>query len=186
MRNHAHRIEQFAIQKLHPDNAARRIHFEILLQHQQIIRQPDLRPVPQQTRQFLRRLQQVHARPTPALLRLHQRRLRRLAQFQRERPRSVQHPRPRQFQRAHQGQRQRHRPRVSPHIRARARLIEIQPRCRHAVRIERRALQIERTVRNSSPFQCGKQRFLPLRVLIQNNQVVIHGGCPLRLLHRAK
>src|SRR5439155_25523733 len=43
VRDHAHRIEQLAAEELHAHDALRRIGREVLLQHQEIVREPVLR-----------------------------------------------------------------------------------------------------------------------------------------------
>ena len=57
---------------------------------------------------------------------MHQRGLRALAQLQRENVGAVQDTGARQFECPHVGERQRNRPRVASHVRARARLVEIE------------------------------------------------------------
>src|SRR6185369_8312895 len=104
----------------------------------------------------------------------HQRRLGRLAHFQQESARPVEHPCPALLQRAHQRETERHRARVAAHVSAGARLVEIERRLRQTVRVERCFLQVELPEPHAAVLEGGKQRLLPLRVLVEHDEIVVH------------
>src|SRR5579863_5791067 len=69
MRDDTHGIQQFATNKLHPDDAVRRSDLIVLLKREQMIRKPEIGPVAQQADELIGGVQQIHPRATPALLR---------------------------------------------------------------------------------------------------------------------
>ena len=107
-----------------------------------------------------------------------QRRLRRLAEFQREGVRAVQHAHAAELQRTHVRQRVRHGARVAPHVARRARLVEIERRERRIGVRERGPLEVDRTSAKCRGAQRLEQRLLPLRVLEKDGEIggVSHGG----------
>jgi len=72
VRNDAHCIKQLSAEKLHSNDALGRIELEIFLQHEQIIRKPQIGLITQETDQIIGCAQQVHASAAPTLLRLEQ------------------------------------------------------------------------------------------------------------------
>jgi hypothetical protein len=69
--------------------------------------------------------------------------LRGLAEFQREGARPVEHPRPAQLERTHQGKSERHGACVAPYVSAGAGLVEVEGRLRDPIGVEGCLLQIE-------------------------------------------
>ena len=100
-----------------------------------------------------------------------QRSLRALAQLQCEHVRAVQHTSAVSLQRPQVGQCQRHRPRVAAHIRARAGLVEIEPRLWHLVIGEGCRRDVERLERDAPTLQRREQRLLPLGVFMNDDEV---------------
>ena len=101
--------------------------------------------------------------------RVQQRRLRALAQLEREHVGAVQDARPAPFERSHVGERQRNGARVAAHVRARACLVEVQRRRRRLHVAERGLLQVERLEPDAAPLERREERLLPLGVFEQNH-----------------
>jgi hypothetical protein len=103
--------------------------------------------------------------------RAEQRRLCALAQLESKDVGAVEHPNTEQLERAHVGKRQRHRPRVAPNIRARTGLIEVERRKRRLPIAESRVGDVERHKRDVTALEGRKQRLLPLRMLMEHDQI---------------
>jgi hypothetical protein len=101
-----------------------------------------------------------------------QRGLRGLAELERECIRAVEHPDAADLQRAHVRERVGHGARVAAHISRGAGLVEIERRQRLVGVGERGLLQVERGVADTATLERGKQRLLPLGVLVENRKIV--------------
>ena len=101
--------------------------------------------------------------------------LRGLAELEQERARSIQHAGAAEFERAHEGERERDGARIAPHVCAGACLIEVQGRGRHGFGIERRVLEVECGITDPAAIERAPQRLLPLGVLEEDYEVVPHG-----------
>src|SRR5262245_21536521 len=113
---------------------------------------------------------------------MEERRLRALAQFEREDVRAVQDARANECERAHVGERERHRARVAADVRARARLVEVERRTRSRGVAERGSREVERLIGHASALQRGEERLLPLWMFVQDDQFrrrSRHGWTPL-------
>ena len=104
-----------------------------------------------------------------------QRRLRALAELEREHIGAVQDAGALQLERAHQGKRERHRARAAAHICARARLVEVEPRARQFHVGEGRPRDVERHEGDAAPIERREEWLLPLGVFVQDDQVRRHG-----------
>src|SRR6185295_14728804 len=102
---------------------------------------------------------------------LEQGRLRALAQLQREHVGAVQHTGAAVFERPHEREGEGHGPRVAADVGARACLIEIQTRGWTLDVAERRPLQVERRIANPAPLERLEQRLLPLRMLVNDDEI---------------
>ena len=104
--------------------------------------------------------------------RVEQRGLSALAQLEGEHLRAVQHARAHRLERSHQGQSERHRPRVAAQIRARAGLVEVQPGAAAARRSQKAARETSNGS-NEMPRRVERreQRLLPLGMFVQDDEV---------------
>ena len=60
---------------------------------------------------------------------------------------------------------------MTAYVGARARLVEVELRGRRIEIAERRAGDVEPAECNAAAFESGKQRLLPLRMLVQNDEI---------------
>ena len=63
---------------------------------------------------------------------------------------------------------------MAAHVRARTGLVEIQGRRRCLDVAERGVLEIERRIANAAPLERIEERLLPLRVLVDHDEVGFH------------
>jgi hypothetical protein len=68
VRHDAHRVEQFASEKLHADDTAVRVDVEVFLKQEEVVGQPQVGTVAEETEQLVGRLEQEHARTAASLL----------------------------------------------------------------------------------------------------------------------
>ena len=207
----AHRVEQLAAEKFEARDAEIRVVREILLEHEEVVRQPDAGIARKDCFHVGDRVDHLDARAAASLIRLQQcgpadiggvgvqglrvverdrtwtidtesaeeRSLRALAQFERKDIGTVEDTSAEQFERAHVGERQRDGARVPTEISAGARLVEVERGTRDLDVAERRAGQVERLERHAAAPERGKERLLPLGMLVENDEIRRRPQCQL-------